>query len=198
MKKYFSMIALAIASVMIFSSCHKEKIEYLDPDAPSGSQNDDTKQELDIDVDVEFSGAMTKAVSLTIKYIDDKGKTEEVVLNKDFDGKEPLSFKRQFHVEGKGKALGLSIIPTKKDFKEYLNEKAPWTAKCNVIVKHNGKEDTRHSMGATVDPYNDTYPLYDIYSDSPKIFCNAINLAFNGEMKYIKINDNNEVVWAQN
>ncbi len=145
------MVALAIASVMVFTSCHTEKTEYLDPDAPSGG-SDDSKQELDIEIDASISGAMTKGVSMTIKYTDFDGKSDEVVLNKDFAGQSPLSLKLPFHAEGKGKEFAISVTTTKADITAYKTEKAPWNAICIINVKHNGKEDFQHSVKVTENP----------------------------------------------
>lgn len=188
------MVALAIASVMVFTSCHTEKTEYLDPDAPSGGSNNE-KQELEVLVEAEISGTMTKAVSLDINYTDFQGVSGHVVLNNNFDGKK-LTFNTEGKMEKKGEEFAICINATKADYTAYFEEKSPYNATCRVIVKHNGRE-IENRLSVIENPPYDNVPMIQMGIDVAKRFCEAINERFQGKMLYIRLNDKNEVEWVK-
>lgn len=196
MKKYLSMIALAIASVMMFSSCHKEETTYLDPNSPTNGIDID-KMELEVVVDAEISGAMTKAVSMDITYINFKGESGHAVLNKDFSGQD-LTFNTSSKTIGKGKKFGLCVKTTIADYNIYKSESAPWNAMYRAIVKINGEEVKTISLGTLNMETKEGMLLFDWGFNWPQRFCSDVNDQFNGEMIYLKVQDNGEVAWGKN
>lgn len=198
MKKYFSMIAIAIASVMMFSSCSKEeKTELIDPDKPTNTG----KQELEVEVNAVITGAMTKALSIKIEYIDfGKDKSEVVVLNENYDGKN-CSFNKKFSAEGKGKKFGILVSSTiASDYNTFKSEPAPWNAEYTITVKHNGVVDDAVSRvhDQKVSESNPSITLFDSHLINwPHLFAHEQTVSFGGQMDYVMINEDNDVVWTR-
>lgn len=194
MKKYFTMIALAITSMMVFTGCHKESVEIIDP--MEGVQ--DGNHDLEIEIDAALEGSYTKAVSLTIKYVDfNSDKEEVVVLNKDFDGQN-TSFKKKFRTTKKGEVMGICVTPTTVAFEDYKDLPTPWLGKCHITVKDNGRELDETNVLSLTDnePAEHKFTFFGqeaSYLDFIKAFRSHFSLNFGGEMIYFKISDKNGI-----
>ena len=178
MKKYLSMIALAIASVMVFSSCSKDD----DPVKPEDPTEE--KSNFEVEVNAAISGAMAKALELTINYIDFEGNKQEVVLNKDFSGAEPMSFKETFKTNEEGKKFGIRITARNADFNTYKDVPAPWVASYSVVGKVNGKETRVDFIDEKSQSDSQTLFSYDI--DWPHRVATGINNMYLG-MRYVVV-----------
>lgn len=198
MKKYLSMIAIAIASVMMITSCHKEEITYIDPDAPhGGSTPDPDKMEIEVEVSAELSGVMTKAVSMSIAYVNFKGQSGETVLNKDFNGQN-LTFNTKSNTVGKGEKFGLCIKTTLADREVYASLTAPWVAMYRAQVKVNGEVKENITLGYSQNESMAGIKLNESIYDYPAMFRNKVKAQFNDRMIYLKIQENGEVAWGEN
>lgn len=174
------MIALALASVMMFSSCSKDD----DPVKPEEPTPEEEKANFEVELNAEISGAMTKALELTIEYIDFNGKKQEVVLNKDFSGAEPMSFKETFKTNDESKKFGIRLSARTPKTDTYRDEPAPWLAAYTVVGKVNGKAKTIDFIYE--EPKSDTQTLFSYNIDWPHRVANGINNTYMG-MRYIVV-----------
>lgn len=132
MKKYFSMIALAIASVMSFSSCSKEeKTEIVDPLAG--------KHKVEATIHAEITGALTKAVAIEVEYKDFDGKVHKEVVNGKFDGQN-ATFDASFETiaQGDDKEAYIYFKGITGDTENYKTAVSPWGVKCSAVAKLDG------------------------------------------------------------
>lgn len=180
MKKYLSMIALALASVMMFSSCSKDD----DPVKPEEPTPEEEKANFEVELNAEISGAMIKALELTIEYIDfGKDKSEVVVLNKDFSGAN-LTFNQTFKTNDESKKFGIRLSARTTKMDTYKDEPAPWLAAYTVVGKVNGKAKTIDFIYE--EPKSDTQTLFSYNIDWPHRVANGINNTYMG-MRYIVV-----------
>lgn len=127
------MIALAIASVMSFSSCSKEeKTEIVDPLAG--------KHEIEVTLHAEVTGSFTKAVAIEVEYTDFDGKAHKEVVNSKFDGQNAV-FNTSFKTIANGvdeKEATIHFKGINGDIENYKSETSPWGIKCSAIAKLDG------------------------------------------------------------
>lgn len=127
------MMAIAIASVMAFSSCKEESTEIVDPLAG--------KHVVEAVIHAEVTGAFTKAIAIEVEYKDFNGKTHTEIVNGKYDGQN-ATFDASFNTEINGKESEATIhfkgILT--DAENYKSEVSPWGIKCSAVATLDGRK----------------------------------------------------------
>lgn len=191
MKKYYSMIALAIASAMTLSSCHKESTEIIDP---TGGEH-----EVEATIHAEVTGAFTKALSIEVEYKDFKGDMHTEIVNGNFDGKNA-----EFNTTIKTKADGNekeATVTFKTNFNNsdsYKSEVSPWGMVCSVKAKLDSRDypEFVYSKSETV-PGKSLVEVHETWTSNWAYSAkNEADTYFNkGEKKYvIKVGKSGTVV----
>lgn len=122
------MIALAIASAMTLSSCHKESTEIVDP---TGGEH-----EVEATIHAEVTGAFTKALSIEVEYKDFNGDMHTEIVNGNFDGKNAkFNTIIKTKADGNEKEATVTFRTNFNNSDSYKSEVSPWGMLCSVKAK---------------------------------------------------------------
>lgn len=174
MKKHFSMIAMAIASVLAFSSCHSESTDIVDPLAG--------KHEVEATIHAEVSGAFTKAVAIEVEYKDFKGETHKEVVNGNFDGKDAVFDKTiRTVLDGTESEAAIRFRGIKGNADNYKTAVSPWGIKCTAVAKLDGNQKASFYYDGSV-----TEPDKPILESYPGVTWGQKDNAYLSGVKYLE------------